>query len=89
MCKFRGFFYWRRREKRLRKEHNPLISIFNAHDVTLSNLNLTGFRGDGVYVGQGNVVSNHHIVIRNVIFDGVNFSNRNGISIIDGHDIPY
>lgn len=68
-------------------EHNPLISIFNAHDVTLSNLNLTGFRGDGVYVGQGNVVSNHHIVIRNVIFDGVNFSNRNGISIIDGHDI--
>lgn len=68
-------------------EHNHILSVYNAQNVELSHLTISGFRGDGVYLGYGNVISNNNVSINNNIFDGVNYDNRNGISIIDGHNI--
>jgi hypothetical protein len=76
-----GFFQW---------SHN--ISINAATDVTVRSCKFAGWRGDAVYIGSGTSTStlerhNRQIKVYSCYFDGVNWDNRQGISIIDGDDV--
>ncbi|MBS0444562.1 MAG: right-handed parallel beta-helix repeat-containing protein [Proteobacteria bacterium] len=55
--------------------------------LTLDGVRFVGFRGDGLYLGSGvrpgEERHNRSVTIRNCTFDGINRSNRNGISVID------
>jgi len=69
----------------LEPNHNIVLSA--ATDFTLDRLWVEGNRGDGVYIGSGTTGGierhNQQIVIRGCVFDGLNNSGRNGISVID------
>lgn len=69
-------------------EFQHLVSLNGVKDALIENVEFRGFRGDGLYIGSGNKGGderhNEYITIRNSVFDGINHSNRNGISIIDG-----
>jgi hypothetical protein len=71
-------------------EHQHVLNINAASDVTIDNVHIAGFRGDGIYVGSSNTagveVHNSRISIRNSYFDGVTKDNRNGVSLIDCED---
>lgn len=55
------------------------VSNFHIHDCILE-----GFRGDGIYIGNGaNERHNRNVCVNNCVIDGVNLNNRNGISVID------
>lgn len=64
-----------------------LLNINAGSNVHINKMKFTGWRGDAVYIGSGNVAGierhNENITIRDCIFDGVNNNNRNGISVID------
>lgn len=67
-----------------------LVSLNGVKDVLIENVKFRGFRGDGLYLGSGlngEERHNENIVVKNSVFDGVNHSNRNGISIIDGSGV--
>ena len=68
-----------------------LISLNGVKNALVDHVEFRGFRGDGVYLGSGNIGGderhNENVTIRDSLFDGVNHSNRNGISIIDGNGI--
>ena len=68
-------------------QHDHSISLHGVRDATIENCNIIGFRGDGIYIGSGlsdgDERHNYNISIINNIFDGINFDNRNSISIID------
>lgn len=65
-----------------------LLSINGTNNVTIDRCQFVGFQGDGVYIGSGYTggltCHNTNVRITNCLFDGVNNSNRNGISVIDG-----
>lgn len=72
-------------------EFQHLVSLNGVKDVLIEKVELRGFRGDGLYIGSGIIAGderhNEDIVVRDSIFDGVNHTNRNGISIIDGDGV--
>jgi len=52
---------------------------------------IEGFRGDGIYIGSGDLAGqerhNIGVTVRDCYINGVNNDNRNGISIIDGTNV--
>jgi hypothetical protein len=68
-----------------------LISLSGVNNCNIYQVKLKGFRGDGVYLGSGTSggIERHNInvTVRDCVFDGINNTNRNGISVIDGDSI--
>ena len=68
-------------------EFDHTIAISAVTRVTIERVKCLAIRGDGVYIGSGNVAGverhNFDITVRDCLFDGVNNLNRNGISVID------
>lgn len=66
------------------------ISLSGVKNTVVENVYFKAFRGDGLYLGtgtSGNLAHNTNVTVRNSVFDGVNQTNRNGVSIIDGSNI--
>jgi hypothetical protein len=65
--------------------HN--ISVSGARNCLIERCVVEGFRGDGIYIGSGDVAGqerhNVNVTVRDCVIDGVNKDNRNGISVID------
>lgn len=68
-------------------EHSHVVNINACSRLLIEDCEIRGFRGDGVYLGSGNTGRderhNQDVIIRRCVFDGVNHSNRNAISVID------
>jgi hypothetical protein len=68
-------------------EHLHLVAVNGVSKVVFERVTFRAPRGDGVYVGSslspGLERHNFGVTFRKCHFDGVNHSNRNGISIID------
>lgn len=74
------------------REGLELLSMSSASDVTVRDVKFSNFRSDGIYIGMGASTSgldrhNQHIKVLYCLFDGVNFDNRNPITIIDCDDL--
>ena len=69
-------------------EHVHLLVASACSRLSVARCSFRAFQGDGIYIGsgtEGNVERhNEDIAVRGCVFDGVNFANRQGISIIDG-----
>lgn len=65
--------------------HN--ISFSGVRNCLIERCVIEGFRGDGIYIGSGDVGGqerhNVNVTIRDCYIDGINKDNRNGISVID------
>ena len=72
-------------------EYLHLISLNGVIDALIFNVKFKQFQGDGLYVGSGYAGGSerHNLNVRvlNCIFDGVNNTNRNGITVTDGDQI--
>jgi hypothetical protein len=70
-------------------EKISLIAMAAVSDVVLDSLTFIGFLGDGLYLGPNNSVETHaeNILVTRCKFDGIDNSQRNSISIIDGNNI--
>jgi hypothetical protein len=65
-------------------EHVHLMQVEAATQVSIDNCSFIGFRGDGIYLGEGpNKSHNSKVSITKSVFNGINRDNRNGISVID------
>jgi len=68
-----------------------LVSLNGVTDLLIEDVIFRGFRGDGLYLGSsataGQERHNRRMLVRRCTFDGLNQSNRNGLSIIDGEDL--
>ena len=68
-------------------EQKHLVTVNGAKDWMIENVRFEGFRGDGLYIGSGDIGGterhNVNIKVNNCTFDGVNNDNRQGISVID------
>lgn len=68
-------------------EFNYLVMLSGVTNVRFDRVAFVGFRGDGLHLGSSAIseVERHNIdvAVRNCIFDGINFNNRNAISVID------
>lgn len=77
--------------ERLFAEHDHLLHLNGVSNLLIEDLALVGFRGDGLYLGSGprNRDERHNVgvIVRRVLFDGIDHNNRNAISIIDGRDV--
>jgi hypothetical protein len=64
-----------------------LVSLNGVTDATIDGVVFRGFRGDGLYIGSGNIGGqerhNARVAVRRSTFDGLDRQNRNGISVID------
>jgi hypothetical protein len=69
-------------------EFKHLISLHGVRNVLIENVQIIGFQGDGIVFGSGIVAGderhNYNVKVINCFFDGINYQNRNGISVIDG-----
>lgn len=69
--------------------YEHLLAFYGVSDVVIERCLFQSFRGDGVYVADysfgGTVGSrtNTNVTIRDCVFDGVDYENRNGISLLD------
>lgn len=65
-----------------------LVSFSGVRNCVIQRCVFEGFRGDGVYIGSGDLAGqerhNINVTVQDCYFDGVNKDNRNGISVIDG-----
>lgn len=72
-------------------EQIHLMTLNGVRNVLVDNVNFIGFRGDGCYLGSGDVGGqerhNHNVTLRRCLFDGMNRDNRNALSIIDGTNV--
>ena len=72
-------------------EQCALVQFAGVNNCIVDRVQFTGFRGDGIMIDSTNrfaaVRSNTNVTIRDCVFDGVNYDNRNGISIITGDGI--
>jgi hypothetical protein len=72
-------------------EKRCLIQFSGVSDAMVQRVKFTGFRGDGIMVDSTDVHlavrSNTNVTIQDCVFDGVNYDNRNGISIITGDGV--
>jgi hypothetical protein len=68
-----------------------LISFSGVRNCLIDNCEIVGFRGDGIYIGSGDVAlqerHNIDVTVTNCYIDGVNNDNRNGVSVIDGNGV--
>ena len=68
-----------------------LISLNGVSNVLIESTSLRGMAGDGIYLGYGQLGvdsrNNINIKIRNNTIDGLNYKNRNGISVVSGSNI--
>lgn len=72
-------------------EHKHFIALNGVSNVIIERCLFSQFRGDAIYLGNGFTVNkteyqtthNECVVIRDNVFDGVNKTNRNAISILD------
>jgi len=68
-----------------------LISFSGVRNCLIDNCEIVGFRGDGIYIGSGDLAGqerhNIDVTISNCYIDGVNNDNRNGVSVIDGTSV--
>lgn len=72
-------------------EHKHFIALNGVSNVIIERCMFYQFRGDAIYLGNGFTVNktefqtthNESVVIRDNVFDGVNKTNRNAISILD------
>lgn len=66
--------------------HN--IRLGGVTDAWFHHLYITRFSGDGFYLGSGEIGGserhNENVLVEDCIFDGFDFNNRNGVSILDG-----
>lgn len=74
------------------QQFHHLIAISGVTNVTIERIFFRAFQGDGLYIGSSliNGTTERHnldVTVRKCIFDGINKSNRNGISIIDGDGV--
>lgn len=78
-------------ETLLFQEQQHLMSLHGVDNVLVNNVEFIGFRGDGLYVGEGNDAVrtrvNTRIVISECLFDGINNDNRQGVTIVSGEYI--
>ena len=77
---------------RFKHEFQHLISLNGVRNAVIQDLNLTGARGDAIYIGAGisgsnKNIHNNNILIKNNTINGVNSDNRNGISVVHGSAI--
>jgi hypothetical protein len=72
-------------------EFRHLVRVNGGRNVTFNECTFSGFRGDGLYIGSGDIGGderhNYNITVENCIFDGENNDNRNGVSVIDGDGV--
>jgi hypothetical protein len=68
-----------------------LISVSGVRNCVIERCVIEGFRGDGIYIGSGDLGGqerhNIGVTVRDCYINGVNNDNRNGISIIDGTNV--
>jgi hypothetical protein len=68
-------------------EHHHLLNLNAASHISIHDTEFRAFPGDGIYVGTGYLPGferhNVDIQVLRSKFDGVNYQNRNAISIID------
>lgn len=68
-------------------EQRHLMLLSAVSHVLIDDVKFIGFQGDGLYIASGTSGTaerhNQDITVRNSLFDGVNFQNRNGITVID------
>ena len=65
-----------------------LVNVNGVKNFLVDQMQITGFQGDGIYLGDGGTtLHNVGVKITRCLFDGVNSDNRNGISVIDGADV--
>lgn len=68
-------------------EQKHLLTLNGVRNTLVENCRFIGFRGDGIYIGSGDVGGlekhNHNVRVVGCFFDGVNKDNRNGISVVD------
>ena len=67
-------------------EHNHLLSLIGVKNVKILNSRFLGFQGDAIYIGRS-TMQNRDIEIRNNYFDGLNYNNRNAVSVISGSNV--
>ncbi len=69
-------------------EQNHLLVVSACSRLTVRNCHFRAFQGDAIYVGSGYgedpVRHNEDIAVHGCTFDGVNFMNRQGVSVVDG-----
>jgi hypothetical protein len=69
-------------------EHQHLLNFNGVTRLHVHDCAIRGFRGDGIYLGSGNVagLERHNLDVRlsGNEFDGITGDNRNGVSVIDG-----
>lgn len=67
------------------------ISFNGVRNCVIDRCVIEGFRGDGIYIGSGDIAGqirhNINVTIRDCYFNGVNNDNRQGISVIDATGI--
>lgn len=72
-------------------EHLHLFHMNAVSFIEFNNMNISGFRGDGIYIGSsgnpGVERHNENLLINKCLFDGVNKENRNAVSIIDASGV--
>ncbi len=68
-------------------EHVHLLGFNGVKNAVVEGVKFRAPRGDGLYVGSGisggTERHNVSVVVRNNLFNGINKTNRNGISVID------
>ncbi len=74
------------------RQHTDLLRFFGVETSTVSKVRFVGFRGDGLYIGdgladKGVIRHNKDLIIEDCEFDGVNKQNRNGITVGDGENV--
>jgi hypothetical protein len=72
-------------------EHVHLFSVTGCTGLTITNVFFHGMRGDGLYLPRIDLNNfrryNKDIFIRDCTFDGINYQNRQGITITSGEHI--
>lgn len=68
------------------------ITTASVTDLTIRNCKFSNMRSDAIYLGNGTHVAtgerhNQRIKILDCVVDGVNWENRQGISLLDGDDV--
>ena len=68
-------------------EHRHIIAIHGGNNISITDNYFYGFPGDAIYINGGDGYAaerhNYHVKISNNIIDGVNYENRNAVSILD------
>jgi polygalacturonase len=69
-------------------EHTHNINVSGVAKLSVQNVRIEAFQGDGIYLGKGRqqngqIVHNSDVRVADNSFEGANNENRNGVSLID------